>query len=257
MIRRSDIVQWGVAHPWQNENQIEQDLLLSRAMVEIANDPLLGRELVLRGGTALHKLFLPEPYRYSEDLDFVRTTGGGIGEVMKRLTSLGAELGFEVRTKMGMYPKVMWRFEFADGVPGKIKLEIDTFERSPVMELTTRRHAVESPFYAGAADIPTFQPEELVATKLRALYQRKKGRDLYDLWLALTVLRLDPERIAAAYPAYRPEGMSGEDVEKNLRLKLADPEFRTDVGVMIRMDAPAYDPDVVGELVAAELLSRI
>ncbi len=257
MIRRSDIVQWGVAHPWQNENQIEQDLLLSRAMVEIANDPLLGRELVLRGGTALHKLFLPEPYRYSEDLDFVRTTGGGIGEVMKRLTSLGAELGFEVRTKMGMYPKVMWRFEFADGVPGKIKLEIDTFERSPVMELTTRRHAVESPFYAGAADIPTFQPEELVATKLRALYQRKKGRDLYDLWLALTVLRLDPERIAAAYPAYRPEGVSGEDVEKNLRLKLADPEFRTDVGVMIRMDAPAYDPDVVGELVAAELLSRI
>ena len=257
MIRRSDIVQWGVAHPWQNENQIEQDLLLSRAMVEIANDPLLGRELVLRGGTALHKLFLPEPYRYSEDLDFVRTTGGGIGEVMKRLTSLGAELGFEVRTKMGMYPKVMWRFEFADGVPGKIKLEIDTFERSPVMELTTRRHAVESPFYAGAADIPTFQPEELVATKLRALYQRKKGRDLYDLWLALTVLRLDPERIAAAYPAYRSEGVSGEDVEKNLRLKLADPEFRTDVGVMIRMDAPAYDPDVVGELVAAELLSRI
>ena len=257
MIRRSDIVQWGVAHPWQNENQIEQDLLLSRAMVEIANDPLLGRELVLRGGTAFHKLFLPKPYRYSEDLDFVRTTGGGIGEVMKRLTMLGDELGFEVRTKMGKYPKVMWRFAFTDGVPGKIKLEINTFERSPMMELTTRRHAVESPFYSGAADIPTFQPEELVATKLRALYQRKKGRDLYDLWLALTVLRLDPERIAAAYPAYRPEGVSGEDVEKNLRLKLADPEFRTDVGVMIRMDAPAYDPDVVGELVAAELLSRI
>ena len=63
MIRRSDIVQWGVAHPWQNENQVEQDLLLSCAMVEIANDPLLGRELVLRGGTAFHKLFLPKPYR--------------------------------------------------------------------------------------------------------------------------------------------------------------------------------------------------
>ena len=61
MIRRSDIVQWGVAHPWQNENQVEQDLLLSRAMIEIANDPLLGGELVLRGGTAFHKLFLPEP----------------------------------------------------------------------------------------------------------------------------------------------------------------------------------------------------
>ena len=257
MIRRSDIVQWGVAHPWQNENQVEQDLLLSRAMVEIANDPLLGRELVLRGGTAFHKLFLPKPYRYSEDLDFVRTTGGGIGEVMKRLTSLGSELGFEVRTKMGMYPKVMWRFAFADGVPGKIKLEINTFERSPMMELTTRRHAVENPFFSGAADIPTFQPEELVATKLRALYQRKKGRDLYDLWLALTVLELDPEKIVAAYPAYRPEGVSGEDVAENLRLKLVDPEFRTDVLAMIRADASAYDPDAADELIESELLSRI
>lgn len=257
MIRRSDIVQWGVAHPWQNENQVEQDLLLSRAMVEIANDPLLGRELVLRGGTAFHKLFLPKPYRYSEDLDFVRTTGGGIGEVMKRLTSLGSELGFEVRTKMGMYPKVMWRFAFADGVPGKIKLEINTFERSPMMELTTRRHAVENPFFSGAADIPTFQPEELVATKLRALYQRKKGRDLYDLWLALTVLELDPEKIVAAYPAYRPEGVSGEDVAENLRLKLVDPEFRIDVLAMIRADAPAYDPDAADELIESELLSRI
>ena len=179
------------------------------------------------------------------------------GEVMKRLTSMGSELGFEVRTKMGMYPKVMWRFAFADGVPGKIKLEINTFERSPMMELTTRCHAVENPFFSGAADIPTFQPEELVATKLRALYQRKKGRDLYDLWLALTVLELDPEKIVAAYPAYRPEGVSGEDLAENLCLKLVDPEFRTDVLAMIRADAPAYDPDVAGELVESELLSRI
>ncbi len=257
MIRRSDIVQWGVTHPWQNENQVEQDLLLSRAMIEIANDPLLGGELVLRGGTAFHKLFLPEPYRYSEDLDFVRATGGGIGDVMKRLTAMGTGLGFDVRTKMGMFPKVMWRFAFADGVPGKIKLEINTFERSPMMELTTRAHSVNSPFYTGSADIPTFQPEELVATKLRALYQRKKGRDLYDLWLALTVLELDPERIVAAYPAYRPEGVTGEDVVANLRAKLCDPEFRTDVLAMIKVGAPAYDPDLAGELVTNELLSRI
>lgn len=125
MMRRSDITQWGVEHPWQNENQIEQDLLLSMAMVEIANDPLLGSELVLRGGTAFHKLFLPEPYRYSEDLDFVRTSAGGIGDVMKRLTSLGRELGFDVRTKMGEFPKVYWRFAFEDGTSGKIKKRAD------------------------------------------------------------------------------------------------------------------------------------
>ena len=257
MMPRKDIIQWSVSHSWQNENQVEQDLLLSRAMVEIANDPLLGEELVLRGGTAFHKLFLPEPYRYSEDLDFVRTTTGGIGDVMKRLTSLGGELGFEVRTKMGMFPKVFWRFDFEDGTPGKIKLEINTYERSPMMPLTKRAHSVENPFYSGSADIPTFQPEELVATKLRALYQRKKGRDLYDLWLALTVLELDPSKIAEAFPAYRPDGVCGEIMAENLLAKLEDREFCTDVDAMAKVGAPGYDLQAAGRMVIERLLNLI
>lgn len=257
MMRRADIIQWGVEHPWQNENQIEQDLLLSMAMVEIVNDPLLGGELVLRGGTAFHKLFLPEPYRYSEDLDFVRTSAGGIGDVMKRLTSLGRELGFEVRTKMSEFPKVYWRFAFEDGTPGKIKLEINTYERSPMMPLAKRVHRVDNPFYTGGAEIPTFQPEELVATKLRALYQRKKGRDLYDLWLALTILGLDPEAIVAAFPAYRPEGVDGELMTGNLAAKLVDETFCTDIDVMARVGSPAYDPQEAGKMVIEKLLQLI
>lgn len=257
MMNRRDVVQWGVEHPWQNMNQVEQDLLLSRAMIEIANDSLLGGELVLRGGTAFHKLFLPQPYRYSEDLDYVRRSSGGIGDVMKRLTSLGQEMGFEVRTKMGMYPKVLWRFLFENGVTGKIKIEIDTYERSPMLPLATRRHEVSNPFYNGSADIPTFQPEELVATKLRALYQRKKGRDLYDLWLALTVLRLEPDDIIAAFPAYRPESVDSDQMIVNLQKKLDDQAFCTDIDAMVRADSPEYDPQVAGKLVIETLLSRI
>ena len=254
MMYRSEITQWGVDHPWQNENQIEQDLLLSRSMIEIANDDLLGEELVLRGGTAFHKLFLPEPYRYSEDLDFVRTTSGGIGEVMKRLTALGGELGFDVRTKMGKFPKIYWRFAFEDGRPGKIKLEINTFERSPMLPLARVAHSVSNPFYEGSAEIPTFQVEELVSTKMRALYQRKKGRDLYDLWLALTVLELDPQAILDSFPAYRPEGLTSEQMIENLRMKLQDKEFCTDINAMIRENAPAYDSQIAGELVIEKLL---
>jgi predicted nucleotidyltransferase component of viral defense system len=257
MMRRTDITQWGIDHPWQNENQIEQDLLLSMTMVEVANDPLLGHELVLRGGTAFHKLFLPEPYRYSEDLDFVRTSAGGIGDVMKRLTSLGRDLGFDVRTKMGEFPKVYWRFAFEDGTPGKIKLEINTYERSPMMPLAKREYSVVSRFYAGKAEIPTFQPEELVATKLRALYQRKKGRDLYDLWLALTVLNLDPKAIVAAFPAYRPEGADGKLLAANLAAKLEDKTFCTDVNAMVRIGSPAYDPQEAGRIVSEKILRLI
>lgn len=257
MIEKRDITQWAVSHPWQNMDQVEQDLLLSMAMIEIAKDELLGRDLVLRGGTAFHKLFLPEPYRYSEDLDYVRTEKGGIGDAMKHLTALGQELGFEVRTKMGMYPKVIWRFVFESGVPGKIKIEINTFESSPMMELDARYHKVENPYYAGFAEIPTFQVEELVATKLRALYQRKKGRDLYDLWLALTVLELDPKTVLAAFPAYRPEGVTAELLEENLKGKLRNRGFASDVDAMVKVGSPTYDPAEAADIVLERLIRRL
>ncbi|MDR0500267.1 MAG: nucleotidyl transferase AbiEii/AbiGii toxin family protein [Coriobacteriales bacterium] len=86
MIPASDITKWGTTHLWPTREQLEQDLLLSQAICVIAKDELLDAELVLRGGTAFHKFFLQRPYRYSEDLDYVRTSSGAIGGIMKRLT---------------------------------------------------------------------------------------------------------------------------------------------------------------------------
>ena len=186
MIARHDIVSWSEKHPWHEMDQIEQDLLLSQAICEISNDSLLGSEIALRGGTAFHKLFLDKPYRYSEDLDYVRTTEGGIGTIMRRLTDMGKELGYDVRTKMGMYPKVYWRFVSESGVPGRIKIEINTYEREPVKGFIFVTHRVDSQYYTGEAKVRTFYLEEIIATKIRALYQRSKGRDLYDLWLAIS-----------------------------------------------------------------------
>lgn len=126
-----------------------------------------------------------------------------------------------------------------------------------MLPLTTRIHGVENPFYTGHAAIPTFQAEELVATKLRALYQRKKGRDLYDLWLALTVLELSPEKILFAFPVYQPDGVRGEMMRENLLLKLQDEEFCADVDAMIRVGAPSYDPQIAGKLIVDQLLRHI
>ena len=74
MIPARHIRAWSRVAPWLTEEQIEQDLVLSRLIVEIANHPVLGEELVFRGGTCLHKVVLPEPLRYSEDLDYVRAS---------------------------------------------------------------------------------------------------------------------------------------------------------------------------------------
>ena len=117
----------------------------------------MGEELALRGGTAFHKLFMVKPYRYSEDLDYVRTTEGGVGDIMTRLTELGTDLGFNVKTRFGKYPKVIWRFTSESGIPAKIKIEINTFERSPMYGFDYIEHEVQSSYYSGKASVKTFQ----------------------------------------------------------------------------------------------------
>ncbi len=77
MIPSRLITAWSRFAPWLTDEQVEQDLVLSRLIVELANHPVLGEELVFRGGTCLHKVVLPTPLRYSEDLDYVRATHGG------------------------------------------------------------------------------------------------------------------------------------------------------------------------------------
>ena len=109
MLSVNDIAAWGITHPWASADQVEQDLLLSRAICAIAANDYLGGELVFRGGTALHKLHLLSPLRYSEDLDYVRTTGGGIRRLTEELLGLGRGLGFDVGSRMSEQPKFYWR----------------------------------------------------------------------------------------------------------------------------------------------------
>lgn len=89
-----------------------------------------------------------------------------------------------------MHPKVYWRATAENGAPLGIKIEINTHERSPALSPIRHHYRVDSSWWTGSAEVLTFQPAELVATKIRALYQRSKGRDLFDLWLALDHLRL-------------------------------------------------------------------
>lgn len=72
MIPQAYITEWGNYVPWKTNEQIEQDLIISRALVEIFKDPFLADRLAFRGGTALHKLFMQPQPRYSEDIDLVQ-----------------------------------------------------------------------------------------------------------------------------------------------------------------------------------------
>ena len=53
MIPTRFITQWRANAPWAFDRQIEQDLIISRALVELFNDPLIAESVAFRGGTAL------------------------------------------------------------------------------------------------------------------------------------------------------------------------------------------------------------
>lgn len=84
MIPQDFIVEWKQTAPWPQNDQVEQDLIICRALVEIFTHPDLKDRLAFRGGTALYKLHL-SPLRYSEDIDLVQVHAGPIGPVMSAL----------------------------------------------------------------------------------------------------------------------------------------------------------------------------
>ena len=85
MIPQANITAWRQVVPWPDDAQIEQDLALSRAVVEIFADSTLASTVALRGGTALHKLVIQPPFRYSEDIDLVQTEAAPIGAILDAL----------------------------------------------------------------------------------------------------------------------------------------------------------------------------
>ncbi len=254
MITEADIAHWQHHAPWPTLEQVEQDLVLSRLIVEIANHPLLGGELVFRGGTCLHKVWLDRSWRYSEDLDYVRRTGGGIGNVLDAIREVADAVGFDrVQTDVRRHPKVLLDSTFVRGGRMRIKIELNTFERSPARPTVTRTLDVDSPWFSGAADVPTFALEELAATKIRALFQRKKGRDLFDLWLAVVRAEVSPAGIAACFDPYRPDGWTVARAVANLDGKLDDPEFTADIDQFVPDLPEGYTADAASQVARAVL----
>lgn len=187
MIPQSSITEWSNHVPWQNNEQVEQDLVICRSLVEIYNDDFFAEHLAFRGGTALHKLYLEPQPRYSEDIDFVQIKAGPIGEVLDHLRSALSFLGKAKVDVSGQMATMKFRFEseIAPVVPLRLKVETNCREHFSELGWEKVKFDVESSWFTGSCELTTYKLEELLGTKIRALYQRKKGRDLYDLYKAI------------------------------------------------------------------------
>lgn len=236
MIPRANIIEWRDIAPWPANEQVEHDLVLSRAICELYKVPIIREQLLFRGGTALHKLYFKQGGRFSEDLDFVQLYPGPIGDLVDAIRGqLDSWLGEpQTQRNQGRFKlNYFFETEFAPVSKRKVKIEINTREHFSVDGIVKRNFNIQSRWFSGETEVSTYSLEELIGTKLRALYQRKKGRDLFDLWLVLKDFpELNASQVVASFTQYM--GSSGAkatraEYEKNLALKRVDPVFNNDI----------------------------
>ena len=257
MIPRDYITEWRAEAPWAPDFQVEQDLVICRALVAIFRHPVLAKSLAFRGGTALYKLHLKPPARYSEDIDLVQVNAEPAGPLMDALhEALDGWLGKPRYKQSEGRVTLTYRFgsEDAPPLPLKLKVEINSREHFAVYGFKSMRFAVSSRWFDGACDVLTYELNELLGTKLRALYQRRKGRDLFDLALALETQNVDPARVVAAFQEYMKRGghrVGRTQFEENLAAKLTDPRFTADIGPLLATDAATA---IAGGLLSGPLL---
>ncbi|MFZ4726971.1 MAG: nucleotidyl transferase AbiEii/AbiGii toxin family protein [Paludibacter sp.] len=262
MIPISAIEEWRSHVPWQTNEQVEQDLIICRALTELFKDEFLASHLAFRGGTALHKLYLSPQPRYSEDIDLVQIKAEPIKETIDRIREVLAFLGEPKVKQKENNNTLIFRFEseIAPVMPIRLKVETNCREHFSVLGITKFPFTVESQWYNGSCQITTYQLEELLGTKLRALYQRRKGRDLFDLYTAINQKNLNFDQILLCYRKYMNFVVSALPTQKefimNMELKMQDEEFLGDTMMLLR-DGENYKPQKAYELVKANLLVKI
>ena len=120
---------------------------------------------------------------------------------------------------------------------------------------------VNNKWFSGKCEITTYTLDELVGTKLRALYQRKKGRDLFDMQVVLDHGNIDIGRTLDCYNKYMDFVVEKVPTYKqfvqNMELKLRDPEFLDDTDILLRADADKFDPMRAYSMVKAAFIDKL
>lgn len=259
MIQRAFITQWGTVVPWSSPRLVEQDLIICRALVSIYSDPFLKEHLTFRGGTALHKLYLEPQPRYSEDIDLVQVNAEPIKETIDHLREALSWLGEPVVKQKKHNNTLVFRVQPTDVGAGEIhlKVEINCKEHFSVFPMVCVPFSVENDWFSGQCEVLTYELDELVGTKVRALYQRLKGRDLFDVYTALITGKLDLDRVMTAYDRYLRFVASHAPTYKefvlNMDEKMQNPEFLGDTAGLLRPGL-TFEPQAAWEKVRDDLI---
>ncbi len=263
MIPIAHIQQWTATAPWPDPRQVEQDLIISRALCDLFNSEQLQGKVAFRGGTAINKLLFSQPLRYSEDIDLVQTQTEPIGAIIDGVRNALSWLGKCNRDQALHTTHLVFKFtpEAGGGGPLKLKVEINTREHQNLHGQKAYQFEVKSDWYQAKAEIVSFEPEEIFGTKLRALLQRDKNRDLFDLNQGLLQLGLDHDRVIGCFDHYLTlEGhpISRANAEERM-LKKLNHSLTEDIAPLLRAGVSFTDDDAIAafNIVWGELIRRI
>ena len=263
MIPQRYIEEWKISAPWPNDAQVEQDLIIARALVEIFSDDMLRESLAFRGGTALHKLYLQPQARYSEDIDLVQIKAEPINPILKRIRERLSFMGTKRTVKQHIHNNtIVYRFEteIQPIINMRLKIEINTREHFDVLGMKLIPYQVKNGWFSGECNLNCYELEELLGTKLRALYQRRKGRDLFDLYWALSNHEIDEEKVVRCYKTYMKYSVKQPPNQKqflaNIEEKMTDIEFTQDIHIILKPGVD-YNNETAWSLVNEKLISKI
>lgn len=277
-----ELIAWRDEVHWTRDAQVEQDLLLTRAMAAIFRDAFLRDQVAMRGGTVLHKIHLAHAARYSEDIDLVLVGDRPAGDARRALrrvlqpvlgppeTDVPGRLQLAIRNLVQPSRIIRQVYAFRPTVPPPprehIKIEVNCSETTPCFPLVSHPYAPAAAAAVPAVELCTYDLDEILATKLRALRQRNQGRDLFDLWhvwteslAGRTTRPVDPERVVRALRFYLGrEGTAArrDDFERNLDAKLRDRSFRGDMRAVLEVGG-AFDVDLAAGVVREVFFTRL
>jgi predicted nucleotidyltransferase component of viral defense system len=256
LIPLNELIAWRKHAPWSNDWMVEQDYLLSQAVEVIFADPKLSKQLAMRGGTVLHKGHLKPASRYSEDIDLVATSSrskkGITEDLVKALRPLLGEPSEIIKTwvtltlrnwrSKSQIARLTYVYDPTDThlAQGKLKVEVNLNESVSVYPISKVSIDVPKPNRRiQRINVPSYDLDEMLGTKMRALLQREHGRDLYDLWRAWVVsqqpgssVTVNPARVGAAFRYYlTQEGStySANDALKEIERRMKSKKFLQDM----------------------------
>ena len=282
-MQQTHLTAWQTHAPWPKRSQIEQDLRLSRGVAAIFTDEVLRSHLAMRGGTVLHKAHLAPAARYSEDIDLVLTKPMDTATFEKHLLrvltpilgtpapSIFQDAWLALRNASKRSKILSIKFKFIPVGLSRyetIKVDINLNEHAALYPLVhVNFESLDDDGELVMAQAISYDINEMLGTKTRALMQRQQGRDLFDLWFAwsqsqagLTPYTVDGKRAMEAFEWYLTnEGtsMGREEAGQLLDQRLRNPSFRQDMDTLLRPGLARFDVDAAAQLVRSAFLAHL